>query len=38
MPEGWEWDETLYRGSAPHDDRGRLPYARGPGDRLTVPI
>ena len=38
MPEGWEWDETLYRGSARHDDRGRPPYAPGPADRLTVPI
>lgn len=29
MPEGWEWDETLYRGSAPYYTRGRLPYAPG---------
>lgn len=27
MPEGWEWDETLYRGSAPYYVRGRPPYA-----------
>jgi SAM-dependent methyltransferase len=27
MPKGWEWDETLYRGSAPHYVLGRLPYA-----------
>lgn len=26
MPEGWEWDETLYAGSAQHYERGRLPY------------
>jgi SAM-dependent methyltransferase len=29
MPEGWEWDETLYRGSAPFYLRGRPPYAPG---------
>jgi SAM-dependent methyltransferase len=27
MPEGWQWDETLYLGSAPFYVRGRLPYA-----------
>lgn len=27
MPEGWEWDETLYRGSAGYYVRGRPPYA-----------
>jgi SAM-dependent methyltransferase len=27
MPEGWEWDETLYRGSAPFYVQGRPPYA-----------
>lgn len=27
MPRGWEWDETLYRGSAPFYARGRPPYA-----------
>ena len=26
MPVGWEWDETLFEGSAPHYLRGRLPY------------
>jgi SAM-dependent methyltransferase len=29
MPRGWQWDETLYRGSAPYYARGRLPYAPG---------
>lgn len=29
MPEGWEWDETLYLGSAPYYLRGRPPYAPG---------
>jgi SAM-dependent methyltransferase len=28
MPRGWRWDETLYRGSAPYYERGRLPYPR----------
>lgn len=36
MPEGWEWDETLYRGSAPHYVRGRLPYAPGLAERLAA--
>ncbi|WP_327342028.1 class I SAM-dependent methyltransferase [Streptomyces europaeiscabiei] len=29
MPDGWEWDRTLFRGSAAHYERGRLPYAPG---------
>ncbi len=29
MPEGWDWDETLYTGSAPYYERGRLPYPAG---------
>lgn len=29
MPEGWQWDSTLFRGSAAHYKRGRLPYAPG---------
>jgi len=35
MPEGWEWDDTLYRGSAPYYHRGRAPYAPGLADRIT---
>lgn len=35
MPAGWEWDETLYRGSAPFYAHGRPPYAPGLSDRLT---
>lgn len=31
MPEGWEWDETLFSGSAAYYARGRLPYP----DRLA---
>lgn len=29
MPEGWQWDETLFRGSAAYYEQGRLPYAPG---------
>jgi SAM-dependent methyltransferase len=33
-PEGWQWDETLYLGSAPYYVRGRPPYAPGLAERL----
>jgi SAM-dependent methyltransferase len=29
VPVGWEWDETLFKGSAPYYRRGRLPYPSG---------
>ncbi|MFD7710659.1 class I SAM-dependent methyltransferase [Streptomyces sp. NPDC059786] len=29
MPDGWQWDPTLFRGSAAYYERGRLPYAPG---------
>ena len=44
MPDGWQWDSTLFRGSAAYYERGLLPYVqdleqtagrpltRGPGD------
>jgi SAM-dependent methyltransferase len=35
MPRGWQWDETLYLGSAPYYARGRLPYAPGLADELA---
>ncbi|GGM25678.1 class I SAM-dependent methyltransferase [Micromonospora yangpuensis] len=35
MPDGWRWDESLFRGSAAYYDRGRLPYAPGYTDRLA---
>ncbi len=38
MPEGWEWDETLYCGSAPYYVRGRLPYAPGLADGLRTAL
>ena len=34
MPHGWQWDETLFQGSAPYYERGRLPYAPGLADAL----
>ena len=36
MPRGWRWDETLYRGSAPFYERGRLPYPAGLADAAAV--
>src|SRR5687768_84255 len=36
MPEGWEWDETLYRGSAPFYVQGRPPYAPALADALAA--
>ena len=38
MPEGWQWDETLYLGSAPYYVRGRPPYAPGLADRLAAAL
>jgi ubiquinone/menaquinone biosynthesis C-methylase UbiE len=29
VPEGWQWDPTLFRGTAAYYHRGRLPYAPG---------
>jgi SAM-dependent methyltransferase len=29
MPEGWEWDESLFAGSSAFYDRGRIPYPPG---------
>jgi len=29
VPRGWQWDPTLFQGSAPHYARGRLPYPPG---------
>jgi SAM-dependent methyltransferase len=29
VPDGWEWDSTLFEGSAEYYVRGRLPYAPG---------
>ncbi|MFJ2089519.1 class I SAM-dependent methyltransferase [Streptomyces sp. NPDC087901] len=35
MAEDWQWDSTLFRGSAAHYARGRLPYAPGCADVLA---
>jgi len=35
MPEGWEWDETLFQGSAQYYVQGRPPYAPGLADRIA---
>jgi SAM-dependent methyltransferase len=35
MPRGWQWDETLFRGSAPYYERGRLPYPPELADALA---
>lgn len=36
MPRGWEWDETLFRGSARYYERGRLPYPPGLADAIAT--
>ncbi|MFI1385689.1 class I SAM-dependent methyltransferase [Embleya sp. NPDC020886] len=35
MEAGWEWDESLFAGTAEYYERGRLPYAPGLADALT---
>ncbi len=35
MIAGWEWDETLFAGTAAYYQRGRLPYAPGLADELA---
>jgi SAM-dependent methyltransferase len=32
---GWTWDETLFAGTAPYYERGRLPYAPGLADAFA---
>jgi SAM-dependent methyltransferase len=38
MPRGWQWDETLYRGSAPFYERGRLPYPAALADAVAAAL
>lgn len=38
MPKGWRWDETLFRGSAPYYERGRLPYPRELADVMAAAL
>lgn len=35
MPDGWQWDSTLFQGSAAFYERGRLPYAPGFAETLA---
>ncbi len=35
MPKGWEWDDTLFSGSAPYYLRGRPPYAPDLAERIA---
>ncbi|GGV09299.1 class I SAM-dependent methyltransferase [Streptomyces spectabilis] len=35
MASGWQWDDTLFSGTAAYYRRGRLPYAPGLADALT---
>ncbi|MGN6563752.1 MAG: class I SAM-dependent methyltransferase [Thermomicrobiales bacterium] len=35
MPRGWEWDATLFKGSARYYERGRLPYPPGLADAIA---
>jgi SAM-dependent methyltransferase len=38
MPAGWQWDPTLFKGSAAYYDRGRLPYAPGFAETLATSL
>lgn len=38
MPRGWQWDETLFEGSARYYEQGRLPYAPGMADALAAAL
>lgn len=35
MATAWEWDDTLFKGSAAYYDQGRLPYAPGLADAVA---
>lgn len=37
-PEGWQWDRTLFAGSAAYYERGRLPYAPGFAEALAAAL
>ena len=36
MIDGWQWDSSLFKGSASYYERGRLPYAPGFADKLAT--
>lgn len=38
MPRGWQWDETLFQGSARYYAQGRLPYPVELADALAVAL
>ncbi|MEV4321142.1 class I SAM-dependent methyltransferase [Microbispora rosea] len=38
MPDGWEWDPTLFQGCAAYYERGRLPYAPGFAETLAATL
>ncbi|MFN8542097.1 MAG: class I SAM-dependent methyltransferase [Thermomicrobiales bacterium] len=38
MPQGWEWDETLFRGTARYYEQGRLPYPPGLADAMAAAL
>jgi len=38
MTADWSWDETLFAGSAPYYERGRLPYAAGLAEALAAAL
>src|SRR5258707_12542599 len=37
VPEGWDWDESLFAGSSVFYDRGRIPYPPGLRDAFADP-
>ncbi|WP_169953307.1 class I SAM-dependent methyltransferase [Microbispora sp. H11081] len=38
MPDGWQWDSTLFQGCAAFYERGRLPYAPGFAEALAAAL
>lgn len=38
MPRGWQWDETLFQGSARYYERGRLPYPPALADVIAATL
>lgn len=38
MPQGWEWDETLFRGTARYYEQGRLPYPPGLAEAMAAAL
>jgi ubiquinone/menaquinone biosynthesis C-methylase UbiE len=38
MPDGWQWDGSLFQGSAAYYGRGRLPYAPGFAETLAATL